>query len=112
MGLRDMKCLTGVKVPRSLEGIYCDDYWFNFTFKYRQTVGNLEIYDFIIAPEGFIALLHQQPIEKFYDDNIVTVEWNKIYKPYVKPYFSVRKFKKYFNIINENAKGNDMFLSY
>lgn len=92
------------KVSRSLGGIYYDDYWFNLTFKYRKKIGNLEIYDFIIAPKGFIFFLHQQSIQEFYGDNIVTVGWDKIYKPYVKPYFSLRGFNKYFNIIMENEQ--------
>ena len=91
------------KVHCGFNSLFYDDEYFSVAFKLKQKIGDLEVYDFIFPPEGFIYVLSQEPIQKFYEDNIITINFHKDYKPYIIPYFSKKDQRSYYNYVMDKV---------
>lgn len=82
---------------------------YDATFKFRTKIGELEIYDFLIKPKGFVCVLAQTPIEEWWDDVGAVIGYEKPFLPYVRPYFSYKNHEKYYNIVMDKLMTEEYY---
>lgn len=83
---------------------------FNSNYSLEQIYKNdaVEVYKFLIIPNGFICILQQDPIYKIYDDIVEVIGYEEYFKPYVLPYFSYKNFLEYDNLVQKRIMNEEI----